>query len=210
MKIVRRITLALSIAMPLLSLCFLGLNADGGAIAFFPEFNAEQEQALARLIGFDLAPGETYWLPRYEYRTFEKYDFMSVHVNGVASAEEFLSRLYPETAPVEGYESSAWERYYEKEGITRYCLYGSRDFNLQISSSGSFNFVTFEVTDPAGKPALDFAKNVIIRNNIFTSIFFVFYIIVAIGWLMELAFITVLVVMRRKAKKNRALAAHNP
>ena len=202
--------------MPLLTLVFLGLNADGGAITFFQEFNAEQEQALACLIGFDLAPGETYWLPRYDYRTFDKYDFKSIHVDGVASAEEFLPRLYPETRPEENYDGAfasdleTARRYYEKNGIIRYCLYGSQDFTLEINSAGSFNFVTFEVTGPAGKPALDFAKSIIIRNNIFASVIFVFHIIVAFGWFIEFASITVLVVNHRKAKKNRPLTAPNP
>jgi len=81
----KRIRVAAVVMVPVmavLTLAFLITLVDGGRISFGTEsLGAGYEKWLARVLGFDLAPGETLVIGWYEYEVFTE-DNMRVEVEG--------------------------------------------------------------------------------------------------------------------------------
>jgi len=81
MKIVRRITRFLAIAMPLLTFAFLCTNIDGQKMEFVLHLNAKQAQELARMIDYNLARGESFENSWYGYHTYAQHeDYLQLNV----------------------------------------------------------------------------------------------------------------------------------
>ena len=100
MRIAHRINFVLLIlvisVMPFLTFAFLVSNLDGQRIEFGLSLTAEQEQELARMIGFELAPGESFGFSWYGYNTYAKHEDY-LHINLV---DDGYTIKGPEGAPV--------------------------------------------------------------------------------------------------------------
>jgi len=199
-KIIRIAAIVMAPVMAVLSFFAMPVIIDGGSILMGTQLSAAQGETLARAIGFDLAPGETVDIHYYWYQFFREYQYticMEVRVTGIASIEDFLSRIHPEAALEEFGET---DDIYREKGD--YSLYGSDDCLLNVYEwSGEAGF---RIEGPTGKPALAVAEAFLRRKDLWHGYIFLlrdWRYLVPFGWLMEFAFITVLVVMRRKAKK---------
>jgi len=207
-KIIRIAAIVLAPVMAVLSFFAMPVIIDGGSILMSTHLSAAQGETLARAIGFDLAPGETVDIPYYWYQFFREYQYtisMEVRVTGIASIEDFLSRLYPEAALEEFGET---DDIYREKGD--YSLYGSDDCLLNVSEwSGE---ARFRIEGPTGKPALAVAEAFLRRKDLWNWYLFLLRdwpYLVPLGWLSELGLIVALVMLNRKIKKKKhALAPH--
>jgi len=207
MKIIRRIIIVLFVIMPLLTFYFLGIQADGGRLVFAPKLSARQGEALTRVIGFELAPGETidqcwyeyYYIPHYEPGLFGI--FIEIDVKGIASKEDFLSRFSPEAA----LEFEEFSEYYNR---SHYKLYGSDDCALQINEDRGT--ATIWIGGPTGKPVLLAIKAFWVRNHPGIGFIIILPYIVALGWLIEIGLVITQKILRRKSKKENPSCPENP
>jgi len=199
MKIMRKIVIIWSILLGLLTFYFLGIQADGGRLVFAPKLNTRQGEALARTIGFELAPGETIERCWYEYYYIPRYEpelsgiFIQIEVKGIASKEDFLSRFSPEAAP-------EFVKFSEYHNTSFYKLYGSDDCGLSISEYRETAAIGFD--GPGAKPMLLAVKAFWVHNNPGIGFIIILPYIVAIGWLIEIGLITAQKNLRRKTKKE--------
>jgi hypothetical protein len=177
--------------MALLFVHFLGLQVDGGRLQLSPELNTEQAKELARALGFDLAPGESLDIT-YEFN-FIREDRMSVHVNDIASNEDFLSRFYPE-AKLE------WQYDDEKYDLSAYTLYGNNDITFSLHHRSAW----FDINEPMGIAALTLTREFHGRNDIRDRFVFALPVILLIGWLIELGLIAIQTILWRKTKKEQS------
>jgi len=213
-KILRIATIVMAPVMAVLSFFAMPVIIDGGSIMMGTQLSAAQGETLARAIGFDLAPGETVDIHYYWYQFFREYQYticMEVRVTGIASIEDFLSRIHPEAALEEFGET---DNIYREKGD--YSLYGSDDCLLNVSEWSEWRGsceARFRIEGPTGKPALAVAEAMLIRNNLWNRYFFILRdqrYLVPLGWLTETGLVVALVIMNRKIKKKHALATHNP
>lgn len=188
-RVMRVLAIVLVPVMLVLSLIFLISIIDGGYIAMGPKFTPAQEKLLARVIGFDLAPGESMDI-RYAYHRFDE-DSMYITVEGIASADDFLSRFSARAALAE----------WEKDEYQDYSLYGSEDVTLRIN--GTYKYATLDIDAPAGKRVLLITKAIMSINDPLTGLVFALTVLLPSGLLAEPALIIALAVLRRKAKKEQ-------
>jgi len=211
MKIVRKLICIAAIVwaavMAVLSFFSVPVIIDGGYILMGTHLNARQGKTMAQELGFDLAPGETVDISYYDYEFFrepeddEDYMEMEVEVTGIVSTEEFLTRFAPEAA----LEPSG------EPDDNCYYLYGGRDCTLNVydwSERKGFCSATFRIGRTTGKAALAVAEEMLSRNNLWNG--YLFYLrdhryLVLIGWLIELGLIITLIILRRKAKKEKRM-----
>ena len=188
--VVRVLAVVLVPVMTMLTITHLGPLTDGGDLMSMRAGLADgQQKELARLLGFDLARGESLDFRLYKYRYFTA-DEMYFYVNGIFSEDEFLAR-FPDAVNVKT-ERNPWDRY---------ALYGSSDIILSLGPQTAFH-----VTGRTGRPALRYVKKIIITQGDARDRFaFVLPYIIIFGWLADFALIIVPIVMQGKAKKKRAL-----
>jgi len=184
MKILRILTTALLVGMSLLTVYCLGTQVDGGRMYFQEKLTPAQGQALAEVIGFELAPGETIELSCEFYHGWK--DNMLVFVNGIVSDADFLSRVHADVTLMGEYLSHY-----------TYALDDNSEITLTVNGSPK---AWFEIEEPAGKPALALAKEFIGRNNPLDALILHFPIILLIGWPIVLI---PFIILRRKAKKEK-------
>jgi len=195
-------TLALLLVMGTLTLYFLGIQADGGRLVFSPWLSARQGEALARVIGFELAPGGSIDRCWYEYYYIPDYEpvygiFIQIDVKGITSKEDFLSRFTPEAAP----EFKEFNEYYNE---SYYKLYGSDDCGLGIYEERGTASMGFEGL--GGKPVLLAVKAFWVRNHPGIGFIIILPYIVALGWLIEIGLVITQKILRRKSKKETSHA----
>jgi len=206
-KIIRIAAIVLAPVMAVLSFFAMPVIIDGGSIMMGTHLSAAQGETLARAIGFDLAPGETVDIPYYWYQFFREYQYtisMEVRVTGIASIEDFLSRIHPEAALEEFGES---DDIYREKGD--YSLYGSDDCLLNVSEWSERRDsceARFRIEGPTGKPALVVAEAFLRRNDLWNRYFFILRdrrYLVPLGWLGEIGLVVALVILNRKNKKEK-------
>jgi len=189
------LAVALVPVMTVLTAFSLGPLLDGGDLMLMrATLTEEQQKELARRLGFELAPRELLEPYFYQYRYFTS-DKMHVRVHGIISEDKFLAR-FPNAVNV----TTQWNPW------NRYALHGSSDIILEFGRPTEFH-----ITGRTGKPALRYGKKRIIAHGSTRDRFgFALPYVFVFGWLADFALIIVPIVMQGKAKKKRALAAHNP
>ncbi|MCL2495312.1 MAG: hypothetical protein FWE98_06620 [Oscillospiraceae bacterium] len=196
----RTAAIVMAVALLALSISIPAVHEYGEAYNFRLRFTAAQQIKLARAIGFELAPGETLAI-NYAYHIYSQ-DSMTVYVEGLASEEDFLSRLAPETALEEKYAAGT----YIGSGHG-FILYGSNGFTMEITQWKGNYGATFRVQGPAGKPALAVAKRCMCLG--WPVLIFALPIVRTLARLSELvlvAALVVLAVLRRRQEDKQARA----
>ena len=190
MKIEKRIVVILAaVFVPVLwfiAFCF-AMMASTDAICQRSDFTAAQQAEITEALGFDIAPGETLTVSFYAGFWPNTIAYMWGEITGTPSEQDFLSRCHEETA-------FSWAEHSCRPV-----------FSLMSENAPDIYGWGWEDQEDYELAMMKKVQGMI--NNLWEQYVNHFFIW---GWLAaEVGLIVALVVNRRKAKKKRALAAHN-
>ncbi|MCL1952293.1 MAG: hypothetical protein FWF60_05635 [Oscillospiraceae bacterium] len=211
MKKARKIICVLAVLTLLLTSLYLwGWHNAAGHLpyaSFRKDFFTWQQQGeLCDLLQFELAPGEsifTIYIP-----AMQDEGYLEIFIRGIASREAFLSRLHVEAEP--------WDEPDHLPEIPWFDL--SYDFCEYSTVAIHHDFAVIRIAGPMGVrgPELLNVINSLYPQTDAIWLFFndhgtqLSYAILYGGIALELGFITTLIILRRKAKKEKPSCQVNP